>query len=69
MTTERPPWKADDPEECRFWVDDTPSATMPWFASTVAIVDEDSGGVIVYCHEDNADRVLDGLRRVANVAH
>jgi hypothetical protein len=64
---ERPAWRPGDRGEARFWVDDSPGTT-PWGAATVGIVDEESGGHILYCHETNAARILDGLRWVANVA-
>jgi hypothetical protein len=55
------------PEESpRYWIhrtvyDDQPGVGMPFSAATVGIVDEYEGGVIYYCHKENADVLLDIL--------
>lgn len=50
----------------RYWVhdsvvDDQPDVGMPFGLSTVGIVDEERGGVLLYCHRDEAPDILDRL--------
>ena len=46
----------------RFWSIDVFEWTEPFDGSTVGIVDENEGGIVVYCHENNADRVIEAFR-------
>jgi hypothetical protein len=47
----------------RFWVHDSvvqdqPDVGMPYGGDTVGIVDEEEGGVILYCHRDSAAAII-----------
>lgn len=66
---EREAMLATEPEpEPRFWTTDIdpgePASPLNWLdeGKLVGIVDEQEGGIIVYCHVDNTDRILNALR-------
>lgn len=51
--------------ESRYWIChslDPNFHEMPYGDETVAVVDEKGGGIILYCHEKNADFILKALR-------
>lgn len=52
-------------EQTRFWsmVPEMHELTQAetYGAETVAIVDEETGGIILYCHEDSAERIINAL--------
>lgn len=62
------PLATEKDEEPRFWAMDIdkgePSEPTNWLDDgvLVGIVDEQEGGIIVYCHRDNEDRILNALR-------
>lgn len=50
----------------RFWihtsvVEDQPDVPMPFGDDTVGIVDEEEGGVILYCHKDSAINIIEAI--------
>lgn len=60
-------------EDQRFWihtsvVEDQPEVGMPFGDDTVGIVDEEEGGVFLYVHKDNAQTILDTLKKVELLA-
>jgi hypothetical protein len=48
-------------EDPRFWILDVEIDSAPFGADTVAIVDENEGGIIAYVHRDNANRIVAAL--------
>ena len=53
--------------ETRYWgMDANPEDghAQPYGTDTVGVVDEEAGGVILYCHRLNEDRILAALRAV-----
>lgn len=57
--------------EARFWAmfaEEQDGHLQPYGKDTVAIVDDEDGGVIAYVHSLNTTRFLDALRAQAGVS-
>lgn len=54
-------------DQDRFWAmlaEESDGHAQAFDDNTYGIVDETQGGVILYCHEDNVDFIINALRKV-----
>jgi hypothetical protein len=57
----RPIILTDGGANSRFWVTEPAPEHTPYGEDTDAVVDDQFGGIILYCHKDHSARIILGL--------